>query len=205
MSARLSSVVYLVRHGETSWNSTGRQQGHLDSSLTPKGVVQAQSIGRTLRGLLPDVRNVVVESSPLGRARSTAVLICAELGIPAVEITVSPLLIEHDLGVWQGLTFAEIDALYPGARQQREANKWDYRVEGGESYALVSGRARQWLSTCTASVTIAVTHEMISRTIQGAYGALTSRETLGLAHRHGQIYRLHDGKITELLVEQSAS
>lgn len=123
------------------------------------------------------------------------------MDIAASAIAVSPLLIEYDLGAWQGLTFAEIDRLYPGARARREADKWDYKVEGGESYALVSERARQWLSTHTASVTIAVTHEMISRTIQGAYGALSPQETLGRAHRQGQIYRLDGGRITELPVD----
>ena len=38
----------------------------------------------------------VVETSPLGRARQTAVLI-AELGLAADAVVVSPLLVEHDL------------------------------------------------------------------------------------------------------------
>jgi broad specificity phosphatase PhoE len=191
-------VIYLVRHGETVWNAAGRQQGHLDSDLTATGIAQARAAGRALRRVLSDLQGVVVESSPLGRAKQTAALICVELDIPAGDIAVSPLLIEHGLGVWQGLTYAEIDDLYPGARAQRETDKWDYRVEGGESYALVAERARLWLSTRTASVTIAVTHEMISRTIQGAYAALSPQETLGRSHRQGQIYRLADGQITEL-------
>jgi broad specificity phosphatase PhoE len=205
MKARQTPVIYLVRHGETTWNAAGRQQGRLDSPLTAKGVGHAQSVRRALRLVLADAGKVTVETSPLGRAQATAAIICAELGIPADDVAISPLLIEHDLGVWQGLTFAEIDERYPGARGQREADKWHYRVEGGESYALVSERARLWLSTRTAALIIAVTHEMISRTIQGAYGALTPRETIGRSHRHGQIYRLYDGEITELLVDHRAS
>jgi len=113
-------------------------------------------------------------------------------------------LIEHNLGVWQGLTFSEIDELHPGARREREASKRNYVVEGGESYTLVSDRARQWLATHnTASVTIAVTHEMISRTIQGAYRALTPQETLERSHPQDRIYRLHNGQITELLADLS--
>ena len=49
-----------------------------------------------------------------------------------------------------------------------EAHKWDYVVPGGESHARVAARARQWLASPRhAEITIAVTHEMISRTIQG--------------------------------------
>jgi hypothetical protein len=32
-------IVYVVRHGETEWNSIDRQQGHLDRSLTDSGVL----------------------------------------------------------------------------------------------------------------------------------------------------------------------
>jgi probable phosphoglycerate mutase len=122
------------------------------------------------------------------------------LGLDVSALVVSPLLIECNLGAWQGLTHAEIDAQYLGARQAREANKWQYVVPGGESYALVDIRARQWLARRRhAHVTIAVTHEMLSRTMQGAYGELTPTETLGRSHRQDRIYWLHDGQITELL------
>jgi len=102
-------VIYLVRHGETIWNEAGRQQGQLDSPLTAKGSAQAQAVGRTLRHILQGARGVLIESSSLGRARQTAFLIGAELGIHSNEIRTSPLLMEHKLGVWEGLTYAEID------------------------------------------------------------------------------------------------
>jgi len=122
------------------------------------------------------------------------------LGLDVSALMVSPLLIEANLGAWQGLTRAEIDAQYLSAWQAREANKWHYVVPGGESYALIDLRARQWLASRRhAPVTIAVTHEMLSRTIQGAYGALTPPETLGRSHRQDRIYWLHDGQIAELL------
>src|SRR5882672_4046186 len=107
LAALQQAVIYLVRHGETVWNAAGRQQGHLDSALTVKGVGQARSAGRALRRVLVNVRGVTVETSPLGRTRRTAALLCAELDIAASAIAVSPLLIEHDFGAWQGLTFAE--------------------------------------------------------------------------------------------------
>jgi broad specificity phosphatase PhoE len=191
-------VIYLVRHGETAWNAEGRQQGRLDSPLTGKGVAQARAAGRMLQHAVRGTPGIVVQTSPLGRARQTAALICEQLDVAAGAIVVSPLLIEHDLGAWQGLTFAEIDTLYPGARRQREADKWAYRVKDGESYALASERARCWLSQCVAPVVIAVTHEMISRTIQGAYLSLSPQQTLARSHDHGQIWRLSNGLIGEL-------
>jgi broad specificity phosphatase PhoE len=64
----------------------------------------------------------------------------------------------------------------------------------------VANRAQQWLeSQRHAPVTIAVTHEMLSRSIQGAYAQLTPDETLGCNHPHDRIYRLHEGKVDEIL------
>src|SRR2546428_7625300 len=110
-------MIYLVRHGETPWNRVGRQQGHLDSPLTPKGIEQARAAGRALRRALPDVHTVGIETSPLGRARQTATILRDELGLEESALVVAPLLIEANFGVWQGLTHAEIDAQYPGARR----------------------------------------------------------------------------------------
>jgi probable phosphoglycerate mutase len=192
-------MIYLVRHGETKWNFADRYQGHLDSPLTPKGIEQSHAVGRTLRRVLRDNQTVCLETSPLGRAGETAAIVRAEIGIEERSITVSPLLIEHNLGDWQGLTRAEVAVKYPGGRQARESNKWHYVVPGGESYELVAVRARQWLANKRlATVTIAVTHEMISRAIQGAYAGLTPAETLERSHEHDRIYRLHNGEIEEI-------
>ncbi len=192
-------MIYLMRHGETIWNQEGRYQGHLDSPLTPKGIEQARAAGQFLRSKLPNVHAVCIEISPLGRVRQTATILCTELGIDASSLVVSPLLIEHNMGTWQGLTNAEVYARYPGAWKAREVNKWAYVVPGGESYSLIDIRARQWLASKRhALVTIAVTHEMLSRTIQGAYKGLTPLKTLRRSHRQDRIYWLHEGQIEEL-------
>lgn len=193
-------MIYLVRHGETTWNRSGRQQGHLDSTLTDTGVAQARAVGRILRHAIPDNHAVRIETSPLGRARRTAVLISEVMSIDLNALIIEPLLIEHDLGDWQGLTRAEIDIQFPGARRERAASKWDYVVSGGESYSRVAARAKQWLAMQRrAPITIAVTHEMLSRTIQGAYAALTIEEALVRSHDHDRIYRLHEGRVEEIL------
>jgi broad specificity phosphatase PhoE len=197
-------VIYLVRHGETTWNRVGRQQGHDDSPLTDLGIEQARAAGLLLRRAIPDIHNnISIETSPLGRARQTALIISEPLGLDPSAILVTPLLIEHHLGCWQGLTHEEIDARYPGAWQAREENKWNYVVPGGESYALVAERAKLWLANQRhAAITIAVTHAIISRTIQGAYGGLTPSQTVARSHRQDRIYHLHDGRVEEMLCKE---
>ena len=196
------ALIYLVRHGETVWNQVGRQQGQLDSPLTPKGVEQARAAGRFLQRILPEELDIVLETSPLGRARATAELVAVELGMVGADIRASPLLMEHALGAWEGLTYAQIDDRFPGARQAREADKWRYVIDGGESYALASERARRWLAGCTAALTIAVTHEMMSRAIQGAYASFLPAETLARSHPQDRLYRLDGGTITEMVIAQ---
>ena len=198
-------TIFIVRPGETTWNREGRQQGHRDSPLTLKGIEQARAAGRALRQVLPEGQPVCIEASPLGRAGHTAALLCAELDLDVSALVVSPLLIEHNLGAWQGLTNAEIDKQYPGARRAREANKWDYAIPGGESYALAYARAQEWLA-CTrhAPVTVAVTHEMFSRVLQGAYAGLTPAQTLGRSHHPDRFYRLHDAQMEEVPVLDAA-
>jgi broad specificity phosphatase PhoE len=191
-------MIYLVRHGETVWNVDGRQQGHQDSPLTPVGIEQAGSVGRVLRQRILYSNNLSVETSPLGRARETAAIIASEIGVDPDRIVISPLLIEHNWGEWQGLTWEEIEEKYPGAWQARESDKWRYVVPGGDSYEQLTLRTRRWLEgKLLAPITIAVTHEMISRTIRGSYIGLPHVETLRLSHRHDRIYSLNNGKIEE--------
>jgi broad specificity phosphatase PhoE len=153
-----------------------------------------------LQKVLPEEIDIVLETSPLGRSRATAELIAVELGIAGPDIHSSPLLMEHALGAWEGLTYAEIDDRFPGARQAREADKWHYVIDGGESYALVSERASRWLAGCATALTVAVTHEMMSRTIQGAYASLSPAETLARSHPQDRLYRLDGGAITEMVI-----
>ena len=35
-------TLYLIRHGQTVWNSSGRYQGRTDVALSEKGIAQAE-------------------------------------------------------------------------------------------------------------------------------------------------------------------
>jgi broad specificity phosphatase PhoE len=183
--------IWLVRHGETEWNVEGRRQGSLDSPLTPRGIEQAMNAGRLFRTAFGERRDVLLECSPLGRAQRTAEILCRELGWPASSIVTQPLLAELRQGSWEGLTQQEIDARHPSARAARERDKWNYVFPGGESYADVALRARAWLAARKPGVeTIAVTHEMFSRTLWGAYFDLEPARMLEYSHPHGRVVAL---------------
>jgi len=74
--------IYLLRHGETEWNTAGRFQGVLDSPLTSKGIVQAEVAARRLAHVAPAIHAMF--SSPLGRARQTADILRSLAAYPPV-------------------------------------------------------------------------------------------------------------------------
>jgi probable phosphoglycerate mutase len=94
------TTLLLVRHGETDWNAAGRLQGHTDRPLNESGRRQARELADRLAG----DGIAAVYASDLSRARETAEIIGARLGL---EVVVDPDLREKDWGSWEGLTADE--------------------------------------------------------------------------------------------------
>jgi broad specificity phosphatase PhoE len=94
------TTLLLVRHGETDWNAEGRLQGHTDTPLNELGRRQARALAEELAGDGIEA----VYSSDLARARETAEIVGARLGLP---VALEPDLRERDWGTWEGLTGAE--------------------------------------------------------------------------------------------------
>lgn len=98
--------VYLLRHGETTYNADGnRYCGRTDAKLTETGIVQAQRVREMLRGTKIDA----IYASPLERAYRTAE-IASDNRLPVVR---ESRLIELDFGAWEGKTRAEFVAEDP--------------------------------------------------------------------------------------------
>ena len=133
MAGYLSRVttILLARHGETDWNREHRWQGHADPPLNDRGREQAAELARRLAGIRIDA----VYSSDLARARETAELVAAAIGIAVV---VDPALREIDVGEWRGLTTTEIEARFPDG-YRRHAGGGD-GWQNGETHAAMSAR-----------------------------------------------------------------
>lgn len=113
-----------VRHGETEWNLQGREIGQLDSPLTERGIQQAQLIAQRLNRSGFDF----LYSSDLGRAVHTAEIIAG----PGLVQTDSGLR-ERNMGIFQGLTIAEMRLKYPNERADFERIGSEYVIPEGES------------------------------------------------------------------------
>ncbi|MCP4343159.1 MAG: histidine phosphatase family protein [Desulfobulbaceae bacterium] len=106
-----STRLYMIRHGETEWNIIGKQQGHLNSNLTQRGVLQARQTGLALLEYKPDY----LYSSDLGRAMQTA----KEIGeILDLTIQTDTRLRERHLGMLQGMTQEELAKEYPDIKER---------------------------------------------------------------------------------------
>jgi glucosyl-3-phosphoglycerate phosphatase len=123
----------LWRHGESDYNAAQRMQGQLDAQLTATGLGQARRAARSLAELKPEV----LMTSDLSRAGDTAAALAAETGVP---LWVDKRLRETHLGTWQGLTHAEVEALWPGGILTWQGNP-EWAPPGGETRVEVAGRA----------------------------------------------------------------
>ena len=189
-------MIILIRHGETIWNREGRFQGRLDSPLTQKGRLQAKENGKKLKGIVS--KDIKIFSSPLGRAKETAYIISNELGINRDKIIFDNRVIEFDYGIFEGKR--KIDIIDTKEFKDREANKWYYKIENGESYEIVSKRVKSFLDTIIdEDEVIVIAHEMVNRTIRGIYCNYSKDKTLTLRQPNDTIYLLSGGEEKLLL------
>lgn len=147
----MAKRIILVRHAQTTANLEHRWQGATDTSFTDQGHDQLRRLGRRLAPLEP--RAVV--SSDLGRAQASAVAV-------GFAPTVDPRWREPNVGAWEGLTFAEIEAAFPG-RLASLLDGEDVPLGGGERLSDVGERiAEAFFELCEqlgdGETAVAVSH-----------------------------------------------
>jgi broad specificity phosphatase PhoE len=189
-------VVFYIRHGETSWNAEGRLQGAQDVALNDRGCRQAAHAGHILSDLFArdgrDKATLPFVSSPLGRARSTMELVRRVLELPPDDYALDDRLREIGYGVWEGSTLAEMQAADPELYARRLTAKWTLAPEGGETYAAVQLRMRDWYDSLLAD-TVAVAHGGTARALMVALGLETPESAADLLIEQGAVYVFQDG------------
>ena len=116
--------VWLVRHGATEWSEAGRHTGRTDIPLTAAGEESA----RELAPVLSDHCFQLVLTSPLQRARTTAILAGFADAEPDED------LVEWGYGDYEGVTTPAIRESVPGW------TVWTHPCPGGESADDVARR-----------------------------------------------------------------
>lgn len=159
------SRLILLRHGETLWNQENRIQGHRDSALNAKGLIQAEALAARLAGEAFDA----LYSSDLGRAHQTAERIAARTGH---TIRLDAGMRERNLGMLEGLTRTEVQAMHPEVYARYRTFGAEYIVPGGES-------AQQFISRVVVTFSI-LAREYAGRTVV----AVTHGGVLDAMYRH---------------------
>ncbi len=135
-----STHILAIRHGETDWNVNNRIQGHIDIALNAQGMWQARQVGHALA---QDTLHAVY-ASDLQRALVTAQHIASH---HQLNVSSLPGLRERHYGLFEGLTWSEIQATYP-----EDAGLWKNRVpdwtpeNGGESLIMLHQRVEHMVN-----------------------------------------------------------
>ena len=167
----------LVRHGESTWNAEGRWQGQADPPLSPAGAQQARAAAARLAGA--GLTSAV--ASDLRRARETAEIVAAALGLGTVRLERG--LREIDVGNWCGLTRPQIEEGWPGQLQAWREGRLAC-PPGGETRASLTERA---LATV---VRLVATPELGERPLVVTHGGVVRAIVRHLGHDPGPVENL---------------
>lgn len=186
-------MIYLLRHGETIWNTLGRFQVQKDTALTDRGIEQADRVAKLLQTVISNSGlSFQMSVSPLGRTRQTADHVKRVL--PAA-IHEDARLMEVSIGYWDGMTKFEIDNEFPGVLDGSDAFDWYFKSPDGESFDAACARAKDWIADVRGP-TIAISHGLFGRLVRGVYSGLSRREMLELPVPQDGFYRLCDGEVS---------
>jgi broad specificity phosphatase PhoE len=177
--------LFLVRHGESTWNFEHRIQGQSDPPLSEEGRRQAERLGRRLIGQT----FAGFYTSDLKRAFETAEAIARAAGGHPEPVQA---LREIYLGEWEGLRTEELAVRFPEAWRRWIAEpNWDL-VPGGEGAARFEARVVAAVGALFArhqhGDVLVVTHGGV---IQTALHSVLGRPSRGLF-----VFRIQNASIT---------
>src|SRR5689334_3425039 len=147
---------WFLRHGETDWNARDLSQGNVDVPLNAAGIEQARIAAARLR----DRGIATIVSSPLSRARDTADMAAAALGLP---VAIDDALREVRYGIKEG---QPMSGWFP------EWIAGHFTPEGAESFAALRERAVAAINRVVTRppLVLVVSHGAFFRSLRSAMG-----------------------------------
>ncbi|PHU27824.1 hypothetical protein BC332_06156 [Capsicum chinense] len=141
---RTLTDLYLISNGECHMNLrpdliAGRSP---EAALTPNGKRQARALAVFLKS--QGIRFNSVYTSPLDRARATALSVCQEINFSEERIQSSDALLEMSQGHWEGCHRSDI--FTPETTSLMEKFQPDFSAPSGESLRQVEFRMVQFLN-----------------------------------------------------------
>jgi len=177
-------MVYLARHGETTWSISGQHTGLTDLPLTERGEENARRLGERLQRR----KFVSVLTSPLKRASRTCEL--AGFG-QAAEVDRS--LLEWNYGEYEGRRSAEIH------RERPDWNLFRDGCPGGEMPNDIGARADDVVRRVRAL------NGDVLLFSSGHFLRVLAARWLGLEPQHGRCFLLSTASLSVLGFEHNFS
>ena len=196
-TANVTTRLLVLRHGQSEWNAQGRWQGQADIALTPEGIQQAQQAALKLG------KFDLIATSSLQRALRTAQIIAEHKNMS--DLHIDDRLKESHIGPWQGLTYAEIEAGWPGfleSRRQPEDFEPNLQVVQRMTEALI-----EIADKCRGGQALIVSHSGAIRTLRRELKVSDHRlENLGGCWFEVDAKnQLHAGRIVAVIGEADSS
>ena len=183
---------YIVRHGQTQWNTERRFQGWLDSPLTETGIQRAEALKMNLQHIDFDA----YFTSPSPRASKTMALIAKEPGVVRQDIRLREIM----LGNWQGMTHDDIEVLYPEQLALFYNQPELFELHEAETYHDVHARVVSFIESIKAEFDreneekniLIVTHGVTLMVFQLIFdGAEVSELTRYSVAKNAQVHHYH--------------
>ena len=137
--------IYLVRHGETLWNTELRVQGRTDIDLNETGTRQAEELGDLLSG----ISFAKIDTSPLLRAANTAkIILSKQISHQKPAYIEDSDLTEVHYGNLEGKTYDKVVAMMRERTGNDYESPFDVFLRGdclpnGETQAQVKARVKK--------------------------------------------------------------
>lgn len=198
MTQRWPSVLWVVRHGQSSGNvardkATAEKLARIvltardvDIPLSQLGREQAKALGHWFAQGSEDGRPEIILASPYVRAVETAEIFRGAGGCPAdLKVCLDERLREKEFGILDGLTSVGIHELHPEQAQFRSLlGKFYHRPPGGESWVDVIFRLRALLDTVSLHYggkrVMIVAHQVVVLCLRYIIEHLTEAEILAI-------------------------
>ena len=135
-----SKVFYLIRHGETNFNTdpVPRVRGRIEVPLNEEGIAHAKAAGDFLAN-----ENIgKIYYSEISRAQTTAENVAGQHN-GKVELVPEPLVIDISWGDWEGKTYKEAFGSEDGGDYFKHPER--LTMPNGESFYSVMDRLRRFL------------------------------------------------------------
>lgn len=168
--------IYMIRHGETDWNTIKRLQGRSDIELNAKGRRLAELTAEALWAV--DFSRIY--TSPLKRAKETAMIIRRDREIPVHE---EPRIIEMCFGIYEGLCSGKENYTIPDPNFSHFFTQPDQYIppEGAESIEELCERTTEFLQELVSNQDMKEDTVLISTHGAAMMGLLSSVHNRGIA------------------------